>query len=671
MVRQTGAGGGGVGTGATALVLRVPCSPPGRPGGKMMGACGAFVMVWVRFRAVVMLVLLAGCALTPDQPQEPVAELAGEQAAGGRHARAALYLDAEGPGAGGNVFRFSGLDAARISVVVSSVARQRLWVSGSCDGDGVIEAEQGSVQAQRGFAAGVPFSFELPPQAEAAAVLRPNLAVERCELTVRASAGEGYQLRLEREDLFAPLPLRQLDAARGSCDRPVVSASGDRLAEVMAARASTLSMTCPMPVSASRLLPDGRAAFQARVEALTGARLPDAVLATGDIEGPIDFSRAPELDMIYLSSLHMRADFSGYMLARMLAWHAARGTTVRIVLTDSLHHSIDRQLYEVLAARYPSVQLQMYRAGGPGQAEGGLFDRLHRANHVKVFATLARAPGRSVMMMGGRNLHDGFVFSEPRELGRWPFLRDDASGRRRLVMGSFVAYRDMEIAFSDDSAVRQMAAHLSGFWHRDHDSQALSDPLARMTGPAVQMGEGMMRHFLSVPQTDGRAMEVLYEALIDAAQTRIDMASPFLNLPPRLEAAMERALARGVAIRLVTRTEIPDPAGNWAATLNRLFLERHAGQIEIHAHDPSPGTLHSKLLVVDGRLSVVSSTNLNQRSFWHDTENGVLILDQASTQEVLRQIDALERDGRRQGPEQPISRIRRILLHPPFVRRLF
>ncbi|HHX91185.1 MAG TPA: hypothetical protein GX700_15750, partial [Paracoccus sp.] len=565
------------------------------------------------------------------------------------------------------VFRFSGLEAARITVAVSSVARQRLWVRGACDGPGEVGVQMEGGRGLRGFGPGDGFGFELAPRGDAmregGGVLLLGPAVTRCTLDVEGA--QPYRMVLEREEIFAPPALRRHDAVRGGCARPVRAAPGDALAAVLAGAGGRLSMDCPAVPGPMRLMPDGLEALQARAVALTGAPLPDAVLAAGDITAPLDFSRAPVLDVIYLSSLHMRADFTGYMLARMLAFHAARGTTVRILLSDLLQRSLDRQLYMQLAARYPGVQLQLMR----GPRGGGVFDPMHRANHVKVFATLARGPGRSVFMAGGRNLHDGFVFDAPHDLSRWPNLRDYSAQEVVSFTDFFVTYRDMEVLFGGDADVRRMAAHLAGFWHRDHDTHIMAQ--AEETGPAVQVSERMVRHFVSVPGADGAALEDLYVALFDAAELRIDLASPFMNMPSRLEAAMERALRRGVAVRLVTRIDIPEPIGIVSTALNRMFVEAHADQLEIIAYAAAPRTLHPKLMVIDGRLGVVSSVNLNQRSFLHDTENGILMLDRARAAEVLREIDALARAGTRQGTAQQVAPLLRSIMAPAFVRRFF
>ena len=95
-------------------------------------------------------------------------------------------------------------------------------------------------------------------------------------------------------------------------------------------------MSCELAPGTPRLLGDALDAFNAKVEALTGARLSQARSMRATRLAPIDFSHAPQLDYIWLSYLNLRADYSGYMISRMLEYHAARGATVRIVVTDAL-----------------------------------------------------------------------------------------------------------------------------------------------------------------------------------------------------------------------------------------------------------------------------------------------------------------------------------------------
>jgi putative cardiolipin synthase len=583
--------------------------------------------VW-RFLWLASLIVITACA-RPDPEREA--------RAGGlaRHAHAQLYLSASGPADDAPAFRFSGLDAGRRSIAVYSVARGSLAVRGHCDGSMLLRQQDGA----RRIAAGEDFAFTLGHLERGEVWLEPAAETAACELRVTPGRGAAYSIRLEREDLAASA-LTRLDARREVCALPD-SARLDALERAFYAPRA-LSQTCVLAPGVPRLLGNAREAFNAKVEALTGARLSDTALDAGDPTAPLDFSRAPKLDLIWLSYLNMRADYSGYMIARMLDYHAARGTTVRIMVTNILMLPRDRAIYEDLAARYPNVQLQYYQwlpNGVPAPADP--FSTLHRDQHVKVFATLARDAARSRVLIGGRNLHDPFVFDTPRDLSAFPFLRSyDTS--RQLTLSFFLAYEDFEIEFSDDASVRAMVAQLSSFWHRDYDTQRMRSPAQTTNGGTARGG---MRHFISIPFTDGRAQEQLFVDLIDAAERQIVLTAPFLNLPPALDGAFRRARARGVEVVIVARTVIEEPAGMVSQALNRMFFEDYAGLFTIIGFDPMPRTLHTKIMVIDARLALVTSTNVNQRSFLHDTENGVMILDTTISARLLAVIDSYRRRG--------------------------
>ncbi|MGY6533722.1 MAG: phospholipase D-like domain-containing protein [Pararhodobacter sp.] len=618
--------------------------------------------------AAVLLAVLAGCG-DPGPNAGPNAGPLADRAVPDP-APSVLYLGRYGP-APSLVpslaqFRFQG-DPARITL--SSVSSQRLLLDVSCNGAAAVTAPDvllgaggdPPVQSRRIVPQGGVVSLTLGPGQQRDVWLQPASTSDRCTVQVSAGPARQYAITLLRAPAGPP-PAAPRRAGAAGCPGP---SAADALSALFHAPRA-LSMTAPLYPGPARILSDGRDAFQARVQALTGARMPDAVIDNGNIEAPIDFSNAPALDTILISALQMRADFTGAMLGRMLAWHAARGTRVQIMLTDSLLTRRDRRFFQALAARHPGIELRLYRL--PPEGGGGALwhvDRLHRANHVKIFATLAQQSGRSVFMVGGRNFHDGFAFDSPRDLSSWPFLQQ-YDPDQRFSFAFFAVYRDLELAWDNDEAVRALVGHAETFFHRGH--RATATPGA----PAAcgRAGRGV-RHFISVPHADGRALEALFVALFDAAQHRLDLVSPFLNLPPLLQAALERAQARGVDIRLLTRTRVPEPAGIAVASYNRLFAEEQAGRMRVFDHRHAGQTLHSKVVIVDGRLSVVSSTNLNQRSFWHDTENGVLILDSAEARRLTALLDRYEQDSERQQGAQRVVPLLRWLLPLSVVRRFF
>lgn len=609
---------------------------------------------------IAALALLAGCAPSARQGIDPEPL---QVSRGGPHLLTTLVLSPGGPAEGQHAASFAAAGAGRVSVGFLPQGRGAYDIRATCDARARVRDAQGEISAPMWREPGQPVVLRVEPGARAAVLLDLDPATTRCELTVTPGGRSAWSLRLEREDRVHPAVAR-LDTPLPAC----TAAGGDALERAFMADLG-LSATCPVQIGRVSTLEHGLDALNARIEALTGRRLTQAQLEAGDPDMAIDYSAAPQLDLIYMTYLNLNADFAGFLMARMLAWHAARGTVVRILVAEIMLTATDRRLFEGLAARYPNVQIQSFTL--PASAAVGLdgqLGRLHRVTHVKMFATLARQPGRSVAIIGGRNIHEGYFFDAPRNLRGYPGLHQYNVAETRLT-GGFTAYQDYEIAMHDDAAVRRIAGHMAALWHRDHDSQVMRAP-ASGGGPA-RAGEGMMRHFVSIPFADGQAQEAYYVGLFDAARSSIRIAIPYLNLPPLLHAALDRARARGVEVDVVTTVRVREATDFIVSGLNRDFANQFGDWVEFVDFDPYPLLLHAKLIVIDGRLSVIGSTNLNQRSFVHDMENGVVVMDRALAASLDATISRWMARGEQRGPGQPVSAIARMLMRIGFVRRVF
>jgi phosphatidylserine/phosphatidylglycerophosphate/cardiolipin synthase-like enzyme len=367
--------------------------------------------------------------------------------------------------------------------------------------------------------------------------------------------------------------------------------------------------------------------FNAKVEALLGRPLPVSFIENEDPEAPIDFSAAPRLDYIFLSYLDYKADFSGQVIARLLRYHAARGTPIRVMVSSVMERDKDVALLEQLAGDYPNVQIKLFRWKPPkGSTFVDAVSKLHKVHHAKLLATLSREPGRTVAIIGGRNIHDGFLFSEPLDLSRYPWLQQYRRNRG-LTLNYYSNWHDFDIAFSDRATVERLVAHFSTLWLADDDSQ-IARPLSIETRGDIAPSPRIARHFVSLPYADGRALEAYYAELIDAAQDSIEIVNPYLHLTPAIAAAFDRAVARGVKVTIIGRIDLSgDLGGDILTALNQMFANKYHDRLQIYDFKPKDTVLHGKILMIDKRLVVISSVNLNYRSFLHDSENGVVVID--------------------------------------------
>lgn len=579
--------------------------------------------IWVLFATA--LGLLSACS----PPERGVSQTVPPE--GGR-IEAEVFLSARGPDRDDATFDMPWRNARETVVSLVSIEARSMPAAITCDGPGRLRLA-GAGDPGLYLRPGATRRFALPSRfdGEAPELVLPR-ETGRCTLTW----GEANSLALVRENLADPaavaLAARPLDCQRAG-------GGGDPLARAFFENRD-LAQTCARPTGAYALYGDETEALQLRLERLTGSKMSRAVIEAGNPDMPLDFSRAPYFDEIVVSYLQVRADISGYLTARALAFHAARGTKVRIAVSGPVALSLDKKLFQSLAAQYPNVQLQYFvhqpEGFAPFRRIGAMFGNAH---HVKIFAGLSREPGSSFALVGGRNLHDGFFYPEMDGLEKRPFLHD--YDKKSLNPVDYInSYEDFEIGLFDRDIVADVIAQFGLFWNRDTEGDLLPRPSENAALANTYQQDGYVRHFVSLPWSDGVDQEALLVDLIDAARHEIVAITPFLYPTPPIAAALERAAARGVKLTFVTRFIGDEPAAGIVNALNSDFAAKLGEGFRVYAYDPEGRLTHAKLIVIDGRLAVVTSSNLNRRSFLGDTENGFVFLDRGVARALRDEIQS-------------------------------
>lgn len=122
--------------------------------------------------------------------------------------------------------------------------------------------------------------------------------------------------------------------------------------------------------------------------------------------------------------------------------------------------------------------------------------------------------------------------------------------------------------------------------------------------------------------------------LVNTAQHEILVASPFVSYEPALEALMA-ASRRGVRVVFVVPNRHQEMEISGKMFRDSASALINAG-VQVYYNDLRMA--HTKLLVVDGRDTLVGSFNLNHRSFRHDLEVSVVVQDQGFAQQVIERV---------------------------------
>ena len=130
--------------------------------------------------------------------------------------------------------------------------------------------------------------------------------------------------------------------------------------------------------------------------------------------------------------------------------------------------------------------------------------------------------------------------------------------------------------------------------------------------PLARVGEQRAHMFSSSPTGGAESMQLMYLMAITAADQSIDLASAYFVPNELTRAAMVTAMKRGVKVRIIVPGPFTDAdtVGNASKATWGELLDAGA---KIYEYQPT--MYHCKVMVVDGRMSSVGSTNFDQRSF--------------------------------------------------------
>ncbi len=151
-------------------------------------------------------------------------------------------------------------------------------------------------------------------------------------------------------------------------------------------------------------------------------------------------------------------------------------------------------------------------------------------------------------------------------------------------------------------------------------------------------GDAAGQMFASSPSGGSESMQLMYLLMITAAEHSIELSSSYFVPDELARDTLVAALRRGVRVRIIT----PGPHID-SETVRRASRALWGDLLEAGAeiYEYQPTMFHCKVLVADGLVASVGSTNFDDRSFRLNDEASLNVYDAAF---AAHQVEVFERD---------------------------
>lgn len=148
--------------------------------------------------------------------------------------------------------------------------------------------------------------------------------------------------------------------------------------------------------------------------------------------------------------------------------------------------------------------------------------------------------------------------------------------------------------------------------------------------PAARSGNASVAIVPSGPDTRTEAIHRLFFAAIAGARERVYITTPYFVPDPPMVVALQVAAMRGVDVKLV----LPSRSNHRVTFHAGRSYYNELLEAGVHIYEYQPGMIHAKTMVVDGRIVLLGSANMDMRSFRLNFEVHALIHDEPTAREL-------------------------------------
>ena len=165
------------------------------------------------------------------------------------------------------------------------------------------------------------------------------------------------------------------------------------------------------------------------------------------------------------------------------------------------------------------------------------------------------------------------------------------------------------------AAAKSLTLMFLQMWNLDEE-HPLYEPYLDDEGYVPDGANGYVMPYCDTPMDDMRVGETVYIDMLYRATDYVHIMTPYLILDDELKTALTYAAQRGVDVRLIL-PGIPDKKGAYALAKSHY---RDLLQAGVKIYEYTPGFVHAKVVIADGKKAVVGTINMDYRSLYHHFE---------------------------------------------------
>lgn len=235
-----------------------------------------------------------------------------------------------------------------------------------------------------------------------------------------------------------------------------------------------------------------------------------------------------------------------------------------------------------------------------------------------------------VAFNGGVNIADEYI-NEKEKFGHWKdtavMLRGDAVESFTMMFLQMWALDEKETDFAayllPPAAEREMPSESTAKAAKDDAKDARNEK------------DCFVMPYADCPLDGDKVGERVYTDLLNRAQRYVSIMTPYLILDGVMENALKFAAERGVNVSVIL-PGIPDKKAPYALAKTH-YASLLASGVRIYEY--TPGFVHAKVFVVDGREAVVGTINLDYRSLYHHFECATYMYGASCIDEIKKDFD--------------------------------